>query len=228
MPRPAVRRRTRRGVLHDARHFAAPDRSSRHRAGRASRTQRRARRADGWTLPPAPDVEYDPYGKHQRHGLGKAGMANRIAAFSDGIRRKTGCRSVICVTIHRWNTGTDSSRTFAADHTPWLARYGPAGTGALPAGRSRGPSGSTTTAAACRVTRISSTDPRLGPSGPPRDGDPSGARNSTSVRTRSLAPPTQAEGGFAIRDTMTPAPVHLPFIQVAYGPPATDVQQKPG
>jgi lysozyme len=39
---------------------------------------------------------------------------------------------------------------------------------------------------------------------------------------------TQAERWHAERVTAPPAPVHLPFTQVAYVPLATDVQQKPG
>ncbi|MFJ9149302.1 GH25 family lysozyme [Streptomyces sp. NPDC102270] len=68
---------------------------------------------DGWTLPPALDIEYNPYGKKQKcHGMTEAGLVGWIRSFSDEVKRLTGRRPV--------------SYT-----TPQVARYHSADAGAL-------------------------------------------------------------------------------------------------
>ncbi|MEU4468766.1 lysozyme [Streptomyces sp. NPDC024017] len=123
------------GLVRGAYHFALPDRSS----GRAQAAHFVRNgggwTADGWTLPPALDIEYNPYDKkHKCYGLSRAGMVGWIASFSDEIKRITGRRPVIYTTTHWWNTCTGGSRAFAAGHDLWIARYDAAGPGALPAG----------------------------------------------------------------------------------------------
>jgi lysozyme len=123
------------GILRGAYHFAVPDKSS--GATQAAYFVRNggAWRADGWTLPPALDIEYNPYDKkHKCYGLSKAGIVSWIQAFSDELERETGRRPVIYTTTHWWNTCTGGSGAFAANHALWLARYDSADTGTLPAG----------------------------------------------------------------------------------------------
>ncbi|MER6356943.1 lysozyme [Streptomyces sp. NPDC001634] len=122
------------GILRGAYHFAVPDQSS--GATQASYFVRNggAWRADGWTLPPALDIEYNPYGKDKCYGLSKAGMVAWIKSFSDEIKRETGRRPVIYTTAHWWNTCTGGSRAFASNHALWIARHNSADAGALPAG----------------------------------------------------------------------------------------------
>jgi GH25 family lysozyme M1 (1,4-beta-N-acetylmuramidase) len=122
------------GILHGAYHFAVPDKSS--GATQAAYFVRNggAWRADGWTLPPALDIEYNPYSKHKCYGLSKTGTVKWIKAFSDEVKRETGRRPVIYTTAHWWNTCTGASRAFAANHALWLARYDAADAGALPGG----------------------------------------------------------------------------------------------
>ncbi|MFF1597753.1 lysozyme [Streptomyces mirabilis] len=123
------------GILRGAYHFAVPDKSS--GATQAAYFVRNggAWRADGWTLPPALDMEYNPYDKkHKCYGLSKARIVSWIRAFSDELERETGRRPVIYTTTHWWNTCTGGSDAFAANHALWLARYDSADTGALPAG----------------------------------------------------------------------------------------------
>lgn len=91
--------------------------------------------SDGWTLPPALDIEYNPYDrKHGCYGLTKAAMVGWIRSFSDEVKRLTGRRPVIYTTTHWWNTCTGGSRAFAADHGLWIARHESANAGSLPAG----------------------------------------------------------------------------------------------
>ncbi|MER5346996.1 lysozyme [Streptomyces mirabilis] len=123
------------GILRGAYHFAVPDKSS--GATQAAYFVRNggAWRADGWTLPPALDMEYNPYDKkHKCYGLSKARIVSWIQGFSDELQRETGRRPVIYTTTHWWNTCTGGSGAFAANHALWLARYDSADTGALPAG----------------------------------------------------------------------------------------------
>ncbi|MFD9003998.1 lysozyme [Streptomyces sp. NPDC059582] len=123
------------GLLRGAYHFALPDQSS----GTAQAAYF-VRNGGGWTpdggtLPPALDIEYNPYdGKHRCYGLSKAGMVGWIRSFSDEVKRLTGRRPVIYTTTHWWNTCTGGSRAFAADHPLWIARHGSTDAGALPAG----------------------------------------------------------------------------------------------
>ncbi|MGW0614573.1 lysozyme [Streptomyces sp. NPDC002788] len=123
------------GLVRGAYHFALPDRSS----GRAQAAHfvrnGGSWTADGWTLPPALDIEYNPYDKRRKcYGLSKAGMAGWIKSFSDEVRRLTGRRPAIYTTPHWWNTCTGRSRAFAADHPLWIARYDASSAGTLPAG----------------------------------------------------------------------------------------------
>ncbi|WP_329133001.1 lysozyme [Streptomyces sp. NBC_00670] len=122
------------GILRGAYHFAVPDRSS--GATQAAYFVRNggAWRADGRTLPPALDMEYNPYGSHKCYGLGKAAMVRWIRAFSDEVLRLTGRRPVLYTTANWWRLCTGDSTAFAADHALWIARHGTSGTGALPGG----------------------------------------------------------------------------------------------
>ncbi|WP_329278688.1 lysozyme [Streptomyces sp. NBC_01451] len=122
------------GLIRGAYHFALPDRSSGITQARYFVRNGGAWRADGWTLPPALDVEYNPYGKKKCYGLDKAEMASWITAFSNEVARLTGRRPVIYTTAHWWNTCTNSSSAFTSKHALWLARYNASDAGALPSG----------------------------------------------------------------------------------------------
>lgn len=123
------------GLIRGAYHFALPDRGS-----GTAQAAHFVRNGGGWspdgrTLPPALDIEYNPYdGERKCYGLSKAAMVAWIRAFSDEVRRLTGRRPVIYTTTHWWDTCTGGSRAFAAEHPLWIARYGAPDVGALPAG----------------------------------------------------------------------------------------------
>jgi lysozyme len=123
------------GIIRGAYHFALPDKSSgRTQAGHFVRNGG-SWSADGWTLPPALDIEYNPYDKrHKCYGLSKAKTVSWIKSFSDEVKRLTGRRPVIYTTAHWWNSCTGGSRAFASDHALWVARYNAADAGELPAG----------------------------------------------------------------------------------------------
>lgn len=105
------------GLIRGAYHFALPDRSTGVTQARYFVRNGGAWRADGWTLPPALDIEYNPYGRQKCYGLSKSGMATWITAFSDEVSRLTGRRPVIYTTAHWWNTCTNSSSAFTSKHS---------------------------------------------------------------------------------------------------------------
>ncbi|MFV8186608.1 lysozyme [Streptomyces sp. AF1B] len=123
------------GIIRGAYHFALPDKSSgRTQAAYFARNGGRWS-ADGWTLPPALDIEYNPYDKkHKCYGLSHASMVGWIRSFSAEMYRRTGRHPVIYTTTRWWNTCTGSSRAFASNHALWLARPNSEDAGALPAG----------------------------------------------------------------------------------------------
>ncbi len=121
------------GLVRGAYHFALPHKSwGRTQAAYFVRNGG-GWRADGWTLPPALDIEYNPYGKHKCYGLSKARMVSWIKSFSDEVKRRTGRRPVIYTNYNWWKVCTGNSSAFASNHALWLARYGSTA-GALPKG----------------------------------------------------------------------------------------------
>ncbi|MBG0856341.1 lysozyme [Streptomyces spinoverrucosus] len=123
------------GLVRGAYHFALPNRSSGKAQAAYFVRNGGGWQPDGWTLPPALDIEYNPYDKKKKcYGLSKATMVAWIKAFSNEVQRLTSRRPVIYTTTHWWNTCTGGSRAFGGDHALWIARYDSATAGTLPAG----------------------------------------------------------------------------------------------
>ncbi|KUL43093.1 hydrolase [Streptomyces sp. NRRL F-4489] len=112
------------GLLRGAYHFAVPSASSGTRQARFFLAHGGHWKRDGWTLPPALDIERNPYRAGKPcYGLGRAALVRWIRAFSDEVRRATGRRPVIYTTAPWWNRCTGGSRAFGATHPLWLADY---------------------------------------------------------------------------------------------------------
>lgn len=77
--------------------------------------------ADGRTLPPALDIEYNPYGS-ECYGLSATQMVGWVSAFTAEEQRLTGQRTVIYTTADWWDTCTGDSTAFSADPL-WVAAY---------------------------------------------------------------------------------------------------------
>ncbi|MDF3302191.1 GH25 family lysozyme [Streptomyces tropicalis] len=123
------------GLFRGAYHFALPDRSSGAAQAAFFLEHGGAWQPDGRTLPPALDLEDDPYDPRLPcYGLSQEAMVAWIADFSGEVLRITGRRPVIYTTTNWWNTCTGGSSAFAADHALWIARHSAADTGALPPG----------------------------------------------------------------------------------------------
>ncbi|RPF32511.1 lysozyme [Streptomyces sp. TLI_185] len=123
------------GIIRGAYHFALPDKSSGRMQAAYFVNNGGRWSSDGWTLPPALDIEYNPYSaKHRCYGLSKASMVSWIKSFSNEVKRLTGRHPVIYTTTHWWNTCTGGSGAFASNHALWIARHGSGAAGSLPAG----------------------------------------------------------------------------------------------
>ncbi|MFI0264501.1 lysozyme [Streptomyces sp. NPDC017056] len=122
------------GLLRGAYHFGVPNASSGRAQARHFLRSGGGWRADGRTLPPALDIEHNPYDReHACYGMSGTALVRWIKAFSNEVLRQTGRRPVIYTTARWWNGCTGGSRAFAATHPLWLAHWH--GTpGKLPAG----------------------------------------------------------------------------------------------
>ncbi|MFE6894715.1 lysozyme [Streptomyces sp. NPDC057694] len=121
------------GIIRGAYHFAVPDQSSGRTQAAYFVRNGGWWQGDGWTLPPALDIEFNPYDKHKCYGMSKGSLVSWIGSFSAEVRRLTGRRPVIYTNYHWWKTCTGNSGAFAANHALWLARYD-ASAGSLPRG----------------------------------------------------------------------------------------------
>ncbi|MFC9928269.1 lysozyme [Streptomyces sp. NPDC127190] len=125
----------RSGLVRGAYHFARPDRSSGARQAEFFVHHGGDWRADGRTLPPALDIEYNPYDhRHPCYGLSNRRMVHWIRSFSDEVEQETGRPPVIYTTAEWWRMCTGDSDAFAARHPLWIARHGSSGPGELPGG----------------------------------------------------------------------------------------------
>ncbi|MFJ2905327.1 lysozyme [Streptomyces sp. NPDC087212] len=121
------------GILRGAYHFARPNTSSGARQAAYFVRNGGAWKADGRTLPPALDIEYNPYdAKHRCYGVGKKRMVRWIKAFSAEVDRLTGRPPVIYTTVNWWKTCTGNSRALTANPL-WIAQPG-SKAGPLPGG----------------------------------------------------------------------------------------------
>ncbi len=102
-------------------HFAVPNVSGGASQADYAVTQTRAA-AGGRTLPPALDIEYNPYGA-TCYGLSPAHMVSWISAYVATVDRLTGQLPVIYTTTGWWHRCTGDSGAFGADPL-WIAAWG--------------------------------------------------------------------------------------------------------
>ncbi len=110
------------GLIRGAYHFALPDRSSGASQAQFFLSNGGGWSADGKTLPPALDIEYNPYGS-TCYGLSASAMVSWIQDFSNTIHARTGRYPVIYSTLDWWQTCTGNSAAFGATNPLWIARY---------------------------------------------------------------------------------------------------------
>lgn len=110
------------GMIRGAYHFALPNYSSGLAQADFFVNNGGGWSGDGKTLPPALDIEYNPYGA-TCFGLSQASMVSWIRAFSDRVHYRTNKYPMIYTTLDWWTTCTGNSSAFAATNPFWIAKY---------------------------------------------------------------------------------------------------------
>ncbi|OLF15202.1 GH25 family lysozyme [Actinophytocola xanthii] len=113
------------GMYTYAYHFAIPNVSSgRTQAGYF--VDRVGYQQDGRTLPPALDIEWNPYadrdGTNACYGLSKSQMVAWIRDFLAEVRRRTGVQPIIYTAAYWWRDCTGGTSAFSGNPL-WVASY---------------------------------------------------------------------------------------------------------
>ncbi|MHA7987288.1 GH25 family lysozyme [Rathayibacter sp. CAU 1779] len=122
------------GLIRGAYHFATPDTSSGNAQANYFVAHGGGWSADGVTLPPLLDIEYNPYGT-TCYGLSQAQMVSWITDFSNTVQALTGRLPAIYSTTDWWTQCTGNSSIFV-NNPLFIARYTSnvaGGPGTLPA-----------------------------------------------------------------------------------------------
>ena len=110
------------GMIRGAYHFAHPDSSSGATQANYFSSHGGGWSADGKTLPPALDIEYNPYGS-ECYGLSQSSMVSWINSFVTTMYNKWNKYPMIYTTLDWWTTCTGNSSAFAKTDPFWIAKY---------------------------------------------------------------------------------------------------------
>ncbi len=121
------------GMIRGAYHFAHPNSSSGATQANYFASHGGGWSADGKTLPPALDIEYNPSGA-TCYGLSQSSMVSWIRDFSNTIKAKYNKYPMIYTTFDWWNTCTGNSSAFASTNPFWIAIYRSTPPTSIPAG----------------------------------------------------------------------------------------------
>ncbi|NUT70045.1 lysozyme M1 [Pseudarthrobacter sp. C4D7] len=124
------------GMIRGAYHFAHPSSSSGAAQARFFVNNGGGWSADGYTLPPVLDIEYNPYDGNTCYDMTPAQMTGWIQDFGSTMLALTGRLPVIYSTTDWWTQCTKNSASFS-NYPLWIAAYpmSPASSpGVLPAG----------------------------------------------------------------------------------------------
>jgi GH25 family lysozyme M1 (1,4-beta-N-acetylmuramidase) len=118
------------GMIRGAYHFALPDRSSGATQGAFFVSHGGGWSNDGKTLPPAIDLEYNPYGA-SCYGLSQSAMVAWIRDIAATVKARTGRDATFYTSTSWWSLCTGNNASFGANPL-WIPRYA-SSVGALPA-----------------------------------------------------------------------------------------------
>ncbi|MFF7990854.1 lysozyme [Kitasatospora xanthocidica] len=110
------------GLIRGAYHFALPNTSSGATQANWFVNHGGGWSADGKTLPPALDIEYNPYGA-TCYGLSQSAMVSWIRDFSNTVHSRTGRYPTIYTTTNWWTQCTGNNGGFGTTNPLWVARY---------------------------------------------------------------------------------------------------------
>ena len=102
------------GMIRGAYHFAHPNSSSGTAQADYFAAHGGGWSADGKTLPPALDIEYNPSGA-ECYGLSQSSMVSWVKAFSNEIHAKYNKYPMIYTTLDWWTTCTGNSSALRGD-----------------------------------------------------------------------------------------------------------------
>lgn len=109
------------GLIRGAYHFATPNTSNGVTQADYFVTNGGGWEPDGQTLPPAVDLEYNPYGQ-QCYGMPPAALGAWLSAFVHEVRARTGRLPAIYTSVRWWGMCMGGNAGFGADPL-WIARY---------------------------------------------------------------------------------------------------------
>jgi GH25 family lysozyme M1 (1,4-beta-N-acetylmuramidase) len=118
------------GIIRGAYHFATPNTSSGSAQATFFVNHGGGWSRDGKTLPPALDLEYNPYGS-ACYGKTHAQMVAWIRDFASTVKARTGRDMVFYTSTSWWSLCTGNNGSFG-NNPLWIPRYG-SSVGALPA-----------------------------------------------------------------------------------------------
>jgi GH25 family lysozyme M1 (1,4-beta-N-acetylmuramidase) len=110
------------GLIRGAYHFALPDVSDGVTQANFFVDHGGGWSPDGRTLPPALDIEYNPYGA-TCYGLSAPAMVAWIKAFSDQVHARTRRWPTIYTSTNWWSACTGNLGDFSSTNPLWIARY---------------------------------------------------------------------------------------------------------
>lgn len=119
------------GLVRGAYHFATPNTSDGPSQANWFADHGGGWSPDGRTLPPAIDLEYNPYGP-QCYGMTPAALVAWVHAFADTLRARTHRFPVIYTSARWWGMCMGGDASFTSDPL-WIARYA-SSVGPLPPG----------------------------------------------------------------------------------------------
>jgi len=124
---PSFRRNYRRsavaGLVRGAYHFAVPHASSGAAQANYLVNHGGGWSADGQTLPPALDIEYNPYGKNICYGLTRRATVAWVSGFARTVHRRTSRWPVIYTTANWWASCTGDSAVAGKRSPLWIASW---------------------------------------------------------------------------------------------------------
>ncbi|GAB2825479.1 lysozyme [Lentzea nigeriaca] len=110
------------GMIRGAYHFALPDRSDGVKQANFFVRNGGGWSPDGKTLPPALDMEYNPYGD-TCYKMDQAAMTTWVKAFSDTVFARTKRYPMIYTSTNWWNRCVGGSVKFGNTNPLWIAQY---------------------------------------------------------------------------------------------------------
>lgn len=110
------------GMIRGAYHFALPDRSDGAAQANFFVNNGGGWTPDGKTLPPALDMEYNPYGD-TCYKMDQAAMTAWVKAFSDTVFARTKRHPTIYTSTSWWNKCVGGSVKFGDNNPLWVAHY---------------------------------------------------------------------------------------------------------